>query len=220
MQTDPKSDPQVRELTAEAQSLVALAGSYAVANAEEYAAAGEDLKRVKGAKDRLERLRKSMTQPIDAAKKAIMDFFRGPSDQLDRAESQIKRSMIAFSNEQDRLRREEQARAEESARKERLRLEAQANKAEASGKVEKAAALQQRAATVVAPVIERTPPKVIGVSTREVWKFEVTDPAQVPREYLTVDESKIRRVVGALKGDTKIAGVRVWSEKALASGAA
>ena len=220
MQTDPKSDPQVRELTAEAQNLVALAGSYRVATADEYAAAGDDLKRVKGAKDRLERLRKSMTQPIDAAKKAIMDFFRGPSDQLERAEAQIKQSMIAYSNEQDRLRRIEQTKAEETARKERERLDAQARKAADAGKTEKAAALEQRAATVVAPVIERTPPKVVGVQTREVWKFQVIDPNAVPREYTTVDESKIRKVVGALKGDANIPGVRVWSEKAIASSAA
>ena len=55
---------------------------------------------------------------------------------------------------------------------------------------------------------------------REVCKFEVTDPALVPREYLIDDETKLRKVVGALKGDTIIPGVRVYSEKALANGAA
>jgi hypothetical protein len=128
--------------------------------------------------------------------------------------------MIGYTDEQERLRRIEQAKADEAARKEKEKLEAQARKAEASGKVEKAATLEMRAATVVAPVINRAPPKVIGVQTRDVWKFEVTDPTQVPRQYLVVDESKIRKIVGAMKGDTQIPGVRVWSDKNIASGAA
>jgi hypothetical protein len=220
MLTDPTKDPAVRDLTVEAQGLVTLAGSYSVATAEQYQAAASDLKRVGGAIDRLEALRKSMTKPLDDAKKAIMDFFRGPSEQLERAKSQIKRSMIAFSDEQDRIRRAEQAVADTAARKERERIEAQARRALESGKTEKAEALEMRAATVVAPVIDRTPPKVVGVQTREVWKFEVTNAAIVPREYLTVDESKIRKVVGALKGDTLISGVRVWPEKSIAAASA
>lgn len=214
------SDPEVQELTAETQALVALSGAYAVATAESYSHAGEDLKRIKGAKARLETIRKTMTKPLDDAKKAIMDFFRGPSDQLDRSEASIKRAMIAFADEQDRIRREEQRKAEEAARKERERIEAQARKAAESGKAGKAEMLQERAANVVAPVIHREAPKVIGVSTREVWKFEITDPAALPREYTMPDDTKIRKVVGALKGETQIAGVRVWAEKQLAAGTA
>lgn len=220
MQPDFVNKPEVQELTTETRSLVALVSNFSVATAEQYTDAGEHLKRVKGAKDRLEKLRKSMTSPLDQAKKAIMDFFRGPSDQLDQAESRIKRGMIAFTEEQDRLRREEQARADEKARKEKEALEARAKKAEQSGKVEKAAELEQQAAAVVAPVVTRDPPRVIGTSIREAWKFEITNEMDLPREFLVPDESKIRRVVQAMKGDTKIPGVRVWAEKQLASGTA
>jgi hypothetical protein len=219
VQPDPSTNPEVRELTRQTQELAALGVAYSVKTQGEYLHAGEDLKRIKAAKDRLEKLRKSMTQPLDAAKKAIMDFFRGPEAQLEDAERRIKRAMIAYQDEQERIWREEQRRAEEAARKERERLAAQAQKAAASGKVEKAADLEQRAAAVVAPVIHREPPKVTGVATREVWKFEVTDPAAVPREYLMVDEKKLGAVVRAMKGDTNIPGVRVWSEKSLAAGA-
>ena len=85
---------------------------------------------------------------------------------------------------------------------------------------EKVEDLQLREAMVVAPVVDREAPKVAGIATREVWRFEVTDPALVPREYLVVDESKIGKVVRALKGDAVIAGVRVYSERQLASSAA
>lgn len=219
-QPDIASNPEVKELAAQTDQLLQIATTYRVTSPVEYENAGEELKKVKAAAKRLDEIRKSMTKPIDMAKKAIMDFFREPEAKLQRAEAGIKRAMIAYADEQERIRREEQRKAEEAARKEREKLEAQAAKALASGKVEKAEQLEQRAATVVAPVINREPPKVAGVNTREVWKFEITDAAAVPREYCSPDEKKIRGVVQALKGDAKIPGVRVWSEKSLAAGAA
>ena len=95
------------------------------------------------------------------------------------------------------------------------KLEAQAER-----KDDRVDLLQSRADKVVAPVIQREAPKVQGVSMREVWKFEVTDATQVPREYLVVDETKIRKVVAALRSDAKIPGVRVYAERQVAAGAA
>lgn len=253
---DVSSRKDVKELAAETEQFATLAKTFAVTTPVQYENAGTQLQQIKGAQKRLESLRLSITRPMDAAKKAVLDLFRGPEEKLNQAEGCIKRAMIAYSDEQDRIRREEQRKAQEVARKEREKLEAQAREAErkaqekaaadrraaeeaaAAGRAAEAAklrasaaateekaaarveALAVQASTVVAPVIHREPPKVAGINTREVWKFEVTDPAAVPREYLSVDESKIRKVVGALKGDTRIAGVRVYSEKALASGAA
>jgi hypothetical protein len=250
------ADPEVKALTVQTEQFEALALTYKVTTPVQYADAGEQLKQVKAAMKRLDDLRKGMTRPLDAAKKAIMDFFRAPEEKLVRAESGIKRAMIAYSAEQERIRREEQRKAEEAARRERDRLEAIAREterkarekaeaerkaadaaaaagraAEAAKLMAKAAATEERAAAkaeeaaqqaamIVAPVIQREPQRIVGVATRELWKFEIVDPAAVPREYLMVDESKIRKVVGALKGDTVIAGVRVYSEKNLAAGAA
>ena len=64
--------------------------------------------------------------------------------------------------------------------------------------------------TIVAPVMSA--PKVEGAGAMvETWKFEITDPQAIPREYLSVNESAIGKVVQALKGETKIPGVRVYS---------
>lgn len=256
MSPDIASDPEVKALTVQTEQFEALALTYKVASPVQYTDAGEQLKQIKAAMKRLDDLRKGMTRPLDVAKKAIMDFFRAPEEKLARAESGIKRAMLTYSEEQERIRREEQRKAEEAARKERERLEsiarenerksrekadaerkaaeaaaaagraaeaaklmakAQATEERAAAKAEEAA---QQASMVVAPIIQREAPKVSGISTREVWLFEVTDPTAVPREYLMVDESKIRKVVGALKSDTRIAGVRVYSDKRMASGTA
>lgn len=250
------NDPEVKALTVQTEQFEALALTYKVATPVQYADAGEQLKQVKAAMKRLDDLRKGMTRPLDVAKKAIMDFFRAPEEKLVRAESGIKRAMIAYSDEQERIRREEQRKAEEAARKERERLEAVAREAErkarekadaerkaaeaaaAAGRaaeaaklMAKAAATEERAAVkaeeaaqqasmVVAPIIQREPQKIAGISNRETWRFEVLDASLVPREFLTVDEHKIRKYVAAMKGDAKIAGVRIYSEKILASGAA
>jgi hypothetical protein len=213
---DPSS-PEVAEVATEAQAIAQLAATFTVANAEQYAAAGDELKRVKAAQKRLDEVRLGMTRPLDSAKRAVMDFFRRPTQLLDDAELGIKRAMVTWSDEQERIRREAQRKAEEAARKERERLEAQAAKAAAEGKVEKADTLAERAATVVPIVVPTEAPRVSGTSMREDWKFEVVDAAQVPREYLAVDEKKLGAVVRALKADAAIPGVRVFSVRSIAS---
>lgn len=248
--------PAVQAVTAEVDDLASYAQNYVVRTAEEYAAGADDLKRVKAAQKKLEETRTGMTGPLNASLKRINDFFRAPADRLATIERTIKSKLVAYADEQERLRREEQRKLEEAARREREKIEAQAREAErkarekaeadrraaeeaaAAGRAEEAArlaakaaateqkaaekvdAIDQRAAAVVAPVVVREAPKVAGVATREVWKFAIENPALVPREYLVVDEARIRKVVAALKGDTTIPGVRVYAERQIAAGAA
>lgn len=74
------------------------------------------------------------------------------------------------------------------------------------------------AAIVREPVFVPAPPpiptfeKVAGISTRDNWKFEITDILAIPREYLTVDEQKIGGVVRAMKASTNIPGIRVYNQ--------
>ena len=203
-----------------AQQALAQAEARTIGCAVDYEAAAIELKAIKGKWSEIDDSRKALKRPIDEAAKRVQAFFAQPLDFLARAESILKRKMLDFQQEQDRLRREEQRKADEAARRERERIEAQAAKASAAGRTERAAVLETRAATVVAPVIQREAPKVAGLSTRDVWRFEVTDEALVPREYLSVDERKIRGVVNSLKGSARIPGVRVYCEKSLAAGGA
>ena len=244
--------PEAREVQAEADQALAVATQYRVTTQGEYSAAGEELTRIKAAQKRLDETRKSLTRPLDESKKRIMDFFRAPADKLAEAEKAIKSACIGYQQEQDRIRREEQRKAEEAARKERERLERLRLAAEAKARekeaelrrqaaeasaaerakiearmradAEKAAAkqaeLEQREAAVTAPVIHREAPKVEGLSTRTTWKFRISDERAIPREYLAIDEQKIRKVVQALKGDTNIPGVEVYAEESMAARAA
>jgi len=114
------------------------------------------------------------------------------------------------------LRRQAQEKAQNEAEERRL---AEALAAEAAGDKAKAAELLEtpiEAAPVDEPSVPFIPvlsaPKVDGAGTMvEVWKFEIADAQAIPREYLTVNESAIGKVVQALKGQANIPGVRVYS---------
>jgi hypothetical protein len=220
MTTEIAKRDDVRALVAESQQILSTAKEFKIATNVSYQLAGEELKKIKGAAKRLEDLRTSITKPMDAAKKAVMDLFRDPSDWLANAERVIKGAMVAYQEELQRQAREERERAEAAARAEQERLAAASARAAERGEMERADSLQAQAEAVQPVAIVREAPKVSGISFREVWKFEITDPAAIPREYLTVDETKIRRVVQAMKADAKIPGVRVFSDKQPAASAA
>ena len=67
------------------------------------------------------------------------------------------------------------------------------------------------------PPPEKAAPELVGAQARTSWDFEVINEAKLPREFLTPDLAKIRGVVRAMKGDTRIAGIRVY-EKASVNG--
>ena len=227
-----------------------------IVNGEQYESASSLLQTVKGALKQIEEQRTSITKPLNDALRNANAQAKVAAAPFEDAERTIKRALVAYTDEQERLRRDAQRKADEAARKERERIDAQAREVErkarekaeadrraadeaaAAGRAEEAArlaeraatteakaaekveALEVRAATVVAPIIQREPPKVAGISTREVWKFRISNAAAVPREYCAIDEARIRKVVAALKGDTAIPGVEVYAERVMAAGAA
>jgi DNA repair exonuclease SbcCD ATPase subunit len=187
-------------------------------------AAGNELKTIKGKLSDLEALRKSLTRPLDETKRRIMDFFRIPQERLEKAEGTIKRAMLQFQQEQEAIRRKEEARLQELARKEEERkkaaLDARAEKAAAKGNLEKAEELRQQKEEVFvpAPVVNSSVAKVAGVATKQVWKFEISDANIIPKEYMIPDMVKIGAVVRATKGTLAIPGVKIYAEDTIAAG--
>ncbi len=108
--------------------------------------------------------------------------------------------------EEARRKAEEEARARKASAAE---IEAAKKKAE-----EDAAKIAVVAPTVVSPVVQDAP-KVTRTESgsafsKKPWVFEVTNADQVPREFLAVDEKKIRDAVRM--GVREIAGVRIYQE--------
>jgi hypothetical protein len=109
-------------------------------------------------------------------------------------------------------RRRAQEEADRIRRETAERLAADKAKAEAEqARIREEAARKQAEleAAVPAPVA-RVETK--GISTREDWDFEILDVNVIPREFLTIDESKLRRYAKAMKVDAIVPGVRFFSK--------
>lgn len=213
MTIPPQADTDdVKALTARTADLAENYDDYAVTNAEQFQGGAEHLRIIKSMQKELETQEKAITKPMNDAKTAVISFFRPFKTRLAVAESAVKRGLTSWKSEQDRIAREKQREVDEQARKERVELEKQSREADEKGRPARAANLEDRAAEHVAPIVTSGAPKAEGVSFRKIWKWRITDVNRIPREYLMVDKTKIGGVVRALKGDTAIAGVQVYSE--------
>jgi len=210
-----------QKLVAEAQNDVALAQSFAVVCNDDYIQAGEILKVIKGRYLEIERKRKEMTLPMDESKRRIMDFFRPPLDQLAAAERQVKAAMVEFTQEQERIRRQEQERIQALARAEQERLDKLAMEkialAEKDGNLQEAERILETAVRIPVPTVVAEKPKVEGVRTVTRWKHRVIDQALIPREYLMPNDRLLADTAVATKGEATIPGVEFYPEVSVAS---
>lgn len=253
---DLNTDEAIVALAPVLARLRSFASGLIIKTAEGYQRAAQELKTIKASLAQIEASRTRITVPLNKSLDEVNAQAKSAKAPFLADEQVIKSAMVAYSDEQDRLREEEQRRRNEAAAKEQRRLQAiadearrkadeeaaarrrAADQAAAAGRAaeaerlraqavrveeraaDKAETFETRASQVVAPVAQQAAPKVGGISVPKVWIFEITDAALVPREYLVVDEKKIRGVVQALKGATSIPGVRVFEQKRIAAGVA
>lgn len=191
------------------------------------------LTRVKGFAKALEASRVALVKPLNDTVDRINAMFKPQIAALKGAEDGLKGYIRRFEDEQDRVRRDEQARlqrlADERAAAERRRLaDEAAEKArkaaelEAAGKVRSAEAMRQQSATMtaqaektVAPVvISAAPvmPRTAGTVSAKRWTYEITDRSQIPDEYWVIDEVKLRKAVMVNPSGCTIPGVRAYQE--------
>ena len=218
------SKPEVQALVAEAETFGV--AHYEIVSADEYERAAGELKRIKTGLDILETERKKATRPLDEAKRVIMDWFRKPEALFKAGEKARKDAMIRYDDEQARIAREAQRKLDEQAARERAKLEEQARKAAASGKAAKAEDLNERAAMVVAPIVQTERPVVSGISSRENWSAVVDDfetlvravaTGLAPRACLKPDDAFLNRQARALKSELNYPGVRAVSARGIAA---
>lgn len=220
-------DRPAQEVASEALTWPERARAAAVTDVDSYRMTAEMLLGIKALRAKVAETFDPHIQNAYRAHKDLVAEKQKAEAPLSEAERIIKDALRAFDAEQERIRREEQRRLEEVARKQEeddrlaraaaMELEGQAFGDEAL--VDEAHALIEGPAQPmpIAPVAKATP-KVQGISYRDVWRFEVVDPTKVPRQFLQVNESAIRSVVNGLKGNAQIPGVRVYCEREVAAG--
>lgn len=130
-----------------------------------------------------------------------------------RAETAVKKKIVVWSTEQERIRQKEQDRLDAEAKKraedEKL---AEAQEAEDMGDTDLANEILDEPVTAMAPVVKTARPKVAGVSLSKKVVFEITTPSLLPKMYMMPDVPKIRKQVAATGMDTNIPGVTVRLE--------
>jgi hypothetical protein len=174
----------------------------------------------------LEAARMALTRPIDAMKKDIMAQETQLAATLEKELFRLKKLNGDYATKKA---------AEAEAARKRIQAEARAqaerDQAVIDEQTRKSASLFGPAATfqpapvqapAPAPVQPAAPipqaPKTSANSFPEAWKFEITDQLQVPREFLTVDEGKIRAWIACQKKlgveiqNLKAAGLRFFKE--------
>lgn len=217
---------EAQEIAAESAGALTEAKAFRISSQEQYIASAGRLQNIKA-------LQKKVADAFDPhikraydAHKALVAEKNTHLSPLTEAEGHIKRAVLAYTLAEEAKRREAEAKLQEEARKEREKLEAQAAKAAEKGKTEKAAALQERASAVVAPIVAPSMPKVSGISTRITYKAEVTSKitllkaiveGKVPLVAVDINMAFLNTQARALKETLEYPGVKVVQETGLAS---
>ena len=195
-----------------------------ISNQAEYDKATDILKEIKTRIKELDTQRKDITNPIDKAKKAVMDLFKPPIELLEKAEAKIKALVLDYNNKKEKEAKEEQEKlqkkADKKAEEEKKKIDAKIEKAKASGNLEKVEELEQKKEEIVpidVPVISAKVDTPTGVSFREIWKAEVIDFKILPDEWKLPNQTALDKMASATKGTVPIPGVKFKSEKVVAS---
>lgn len=153
----------------------------------------------------IEDTRKSITSPLDDCKKLVMDYIRGAKDNAQKAKKNIKKIVLAWNDEQDRIRREEESRIQ-------AKIEAERKKAELAQEMEDDEAVEQQALKVermeeAAKEKSEEKPDIDRRTFRKNWRAKVMDEKKIPREYLEPNMTKLNKAARDSKGKANIPGV-------------
>lgn len=192
-----------------------------IENAEQYADSAQSLKNIKSQYTKIDEHRKFLKAGALETCQRIDGFFKQPLNFLTSAETALKKAIVAYQQklaaQQAKLQRE----AEEAARQEQERLDAKAEKkaatAESKGNAEKAAEIRAAVPIVPVPTVVVAAPKIAGISTRTRWKWRVSNPKVIPREYMIPNEPMLNKFAEATKGAVPVEGIEFYSEEEIAA---
>jgi chromosome segregation ATPase len=153
----------------------------------------------------IEDKRKELTKPILDRKKAIDDLAKSLTKDLTEAVKHLREQILFYEQEQERKRLEELRRLEEEKR----RKEEELKRMQMEGNIEQIEHIEKLAEieTKAAELSEKSK------NLREVWTFEVVDISLVPREYLVLDETAVRRAIQ--NGVREIPGLKIFKKAQL-----
>ena len=229
-------------LATEAQSWSARARALTITDRESCVNASHLLRSIKGLRSQIQlwfepHIEAAMEtkRKADAARKALVDEKDRMEAPLVDAEGVIKRSLLTFETEQERIRqaKERRLQAEAQAEAERVTLDVAASlerEAVAAGDAEMLQEAQDiLAQPIEAPVVSvaRSVPKVQGVTYRDQWKAHpdinvkalagAVATSSVPVTFLTPNLTAINQFARATQGAQPVAGVKFFNDRQIAA---
>ncbi len=206
----------------ETTSLAERAAELIIGTAEELAASAALLGNVKGRQKALADLRLSITRPMDAAKKQVLELFKPAIDRLAEAEATIKAAALAYNQKLQRAAAAAQAELDAKAEEERQQLATRAEMQRDIGDEAGAQELEERAETTTAPAVAQPEAMGSGLSTRTVWHAEVTDLRALAKacgegtlglDFVLANMPLLNATARELKETLQIPGVRAVPEE-------
>jgi hypothetical protein len=145
--------------------------AFTIETEEDHTFAGAVLLQIKASWKELEEKRTSVTGPILEAKRTVDEWFKPVQGPLKEAERILKEKISAY-----------------------ILARKAANEAAMLAAASAAQAGDGEAALVHVGAIQDAP-RVAGISVKEVWDWEVENLDEVPREFLMLDERKVREAI-------------------------
>jgi len=189
----------------EAQKLQDYAESRVIATTDDLKLANDDLSIISKLKKSMEAKKKEYLEPLRVEADAIRDTYNFLMSPVLKADQITRELILDFAKEQSRIRAEE----EEINRK---RLEAAEQEMALKGELSEPVNLVPVSAE--APTTTRTDMGTTGMV--DCWKWEITDPLAVPREYLMVDTAMLTAIAKRHHDQKQVSGVRFYNEPIIA----
>ncbi|MCK5602617.1 hypothetical protein KAR91_12125 [Candidatus Pacearchaeota archaeon] len=214
------------DLSGQADKMLTVSRSVIITNLEQYQVGANQLKLVKAKTKEISESRLAITRPMDAAKAAVMNFFKKSLAFLAEAERTINGRMVEYVNKQEAERKAEEEKLRKLAEEEAKKKEEKARAAEENGNLTGAAVIRDEAPKTTTPTLASSAPKAVGAHVRETWSAEVTDKMallkavvlrQAPADLIDINTTRLNQMARAMKNDLKYPGVKAVSTKDIAS---
>lgn len=190
-------EERLGEEEVEANDILEAIDSIEIHTQDDLEFAAESLAEIKGKIKELEDERQSVTKPLNAVIRKINKWFKKPREILERCETKLKTRIAAA--HQEEYQRQRQALEE-------------AGKASMEQDEERAEAAMARAEKTTFQPVE-------GLAFRHGFDYNIVAFEQIPREYLLVDDAKIKKVIKAHDGKVTIPGIKIERTTSVASSA-
>jgi chemotaxis protein histidine kinase CheA len=205
------------------KSLVKVAETFKILDNTQYEKAGEFLKNLKQILKDFDTERKKATKPMDEAKKKVMDWFKPITEGLKKAIAITENKMtkhyelIQKKKEEEKKTVVEQASTDTDA--EKKKIEAEIEKAEADGNIEKVMELLDKKEKVYIPPQEKVAetPKISGLAPKTTWVGICKDFHKMPDEVNGIELKKLSQgglneLAKSCKGQMDVPGVEFKEE--------